>query len=158
MLPLVGLPRTANVKSKQTSDLVIENHKVLYKDGLFSWLSFVITWADWDVVIPQLLSQGFKFDAVRDQCIKDIKDPEKLTRILYYMDIRCLASLDDVKKFTATKHTAEIILLIESKLKSCRNWTEFHREFKRDGDFKEKLSEIFKRQLVLFKSDQTRYY
>ena len=65
-------------------------------------------------------------------------------------------NLHDLKRFTATKHATDIMLLIEAKLKSCRKWIEFHREFKRQSDFRERLREKFRENdLINFESDQT---
>ena len=135
MRKMEELPKTAEIKGGRLCRLYVENHRVTNDQILFEWLLGVMNSKQWKAVLAQLISQGFHIGAVIDECIKDIKDPNNLLDILFTMS-NYWTTPRLMKKSITLKHDKKILAEVEAKLKSCRDWKDFYREFKEDGDFR----------------------
>ena len=144
MREIEGLPRTAKIKGVIWRELHVENHKVVNNTTLFEWLLDVMNKKYWKAVLAQLISQGFKIGAVIEECMKDIKDPNNVKEILFTMNNE--RGLRVIEKCITLKHAEKIVAEIQEKLKSCTDWTDFYREFKMTGDFREDLDERIRRK------------
>ena len=146
MLPLVGLPKTADIEL-QGKNLQIRNHQVQGETCLLRLFICFLDWygprrnPSWKKIIPQFISQGFKFDAVREQCIKDLRDPKNLPKILFDLNSYAIKDMQVAEKFSGTIHAGRVATEIESRIKSWSDWMDIHREFASGEDLRKKLHE-----------------
>ena len=138
------LPKNANIDVViYHGKVIIRNHAVLPINGngsfFDSFIHILQTRNGWEVLLPQLLSQGFKIGAVIRQFIEDIKDRDKLATILETidrdMDYNTVQNMSIPKNYLAGGKLEKMDLEIEKRLGICRNWTDLHREFKPRSDF-----------------------
>ena len=134
MAKLITLPRTAHIIGGYCQDLKIENHMVTGDTGFISWLFEAINSYDWKTALPQMISQGFRFDAVMEQCIEDLKDIKKFEGFIYWFDYRTYDSSKRIK-FVAS-HAGEIIREeIIKKIKTCTGYKKLVKTMKRNNPF-----------------------
>ena len=146
MNKLVQLPKTAFITCPNWSDLKITNHQAT--SGNFTyWILGAQNYEYWEEVLPQLISQGFRYNAVVEQIIQDIKNPEKIGEILWYMGIK--KSPKKLVKFVSTKSGQETVSEMIKKIHLCKNWKQFHNTFKQESlfmqNFETKIKARFKK-------------
>ena len=127
MKPLVQLPKTARITFGGVVSLEINNHVVMYATGLFAWL---IHWIkirhEWDNMLPQMIQQGFKLDAVIEECLADVNNQPKFLWILYKLG-KSRHSYEKLKKIISTGQAKQVQREITARLKACQNWDQlFH--------------------------------
>ena len=131
MHPLNGLPKTARLtSSKLMDDLVIDNQKVLYVDGLFAWLTYATNW-DWndyeDNVLPQLVSQGFKVEAVKEQCMIELQETGRLVGVLYHLHDYEGGGEDEFEfKSDSDEQERPIVIQMIKKISMVKDWEELN--------------------------------
>ena len=129
MKPLVGLPRTAMIKGKWFK-IVVENHQVVNKCGLMAAMMDMIS-GDYhgQKRSLQMKSQGFKLDAVIEECIKNIRDPKIFSQILWringYKD-------NDV---ALIQNGMPIARYIENRVRATKNWRSLYSMMSRQSPF-----------------------
>ena len=104
-----GLPKTAYMFVGGIN-LKVENHRVQSEKCLLHWLIYIVNWPDnhkntsWEKIHSEMISQGLKFDAVREQCIEDLKDPKNLAKIFFVINFDHTISMHELVEFSKTKH------------------------------------------------------
>ena len=143
MNPLVQLPKTANILSEY-EELVIRDHTALNRNGFLTWVLEIMFNGEWGVVLPQLISQEFRFEAVREQCIKDLKDPKKHYGLFENFAKYGIPSLDCWKKLTKSTMVEKFFSEIIKKISDSKNWVEFHYIMNDESDYRTELSKKMK--------------
>ena len=146
MEPLIQLPKTAHITCGNCDDLIIEKHRIPGRTGLFFWLFISILNLEWGNILPQMISQGFRLDAVIQQCITDMKNPEKLRQVicLYYADSTEDENLETLCHSSRGKILAGEITKI---LYTFRKWSQLYDMMKFHGDHKIKIKILIQREL-----------
>ena len=148
MQPLVGLPKTARLEYLTHPDLVIVNHEVQNKEGLLDWLLNVITWEARDKILPQLISQGFKFSAFLETCDVELKDSNMKYEIFSYYSGLYDSTYIETKKELAENRQGKIIAhLIMKKIKGCSDWNQFYDTIKYDDTFSEDIRQKIEKEI-----------
>ena len=141
MRDLIGLPKKAHIKGHGWVDLFVENHEVYSYGGLFDWLLGVMFKKAWTDVFPELISQGFRFEAVMKECVKDLKNPTKFAEITdwYYPDPGDMTHR--LKKFYHTAEGNRVARDIANKLITCKNWDQLCDFMNLQSDFQKKMAD-----------------
>ena len=144
MNKIAGLPKTARVicVNNYVRDLKIKNHVVVNSFGLLNWLIQVIGQHHlWNDILPQLISQGFKVDAVIEQCIADMQNSDKFLWILYKFG-RHRHTSRKLDKLISTGQAKQVQREITARLKACQNWDQlFHALDRNDISVKKMFKE-----------------
>ena len=105
------------------------------KDGLPAWalsLSFIET--GWDEALPQMIQQGIKYAAFREQCILDLQDLKKFAEMVFWYQRRSYDK-DARIRFTATPAGKMIRVEITNMIKKCMDWNQFRSAMRTEGSF-----------------------
>ena len=138
MYKINGLPKNAFIKIKLGLSLRIKDQKIVGSDdGIMDWLIYQIKHESWHQALPQLISQGFKFDAVRERCIEELKDPRRLGMVFWLITDNPNYSKKDRKA---------IVQYITEKLNSYKNWKQFYYAFIRLYKFNSDMMREIKKQ------------
>ena len=138
MIPLIGLPKNVWVRTKWT-ELIINNHQVTEPDSLMRWVLCAIKYADWDYAVPQLINQGFGYHAFREQCIEDLRNPEKLLEI--FSVYPTYNHSEKLAGFVQTETAVKIAQSITRKIEKCGDWYQFVNTMRWTCDFHKKITE-----------------
>ena len=134
MHPLIQLPKTARL-SLPAYDLVVQDHKITsHKHGIFDVLLDAVRYDHWDDLLSQMISQGFKLEAVKDQCIKDLKNPQGLANAIgheFVYERSHTFARDLLKSQRGQIFAADIIKMI----RGCKNWKQFEKAISIKSDF-----------------------
>ena len=87
MEKLIGLPRNAVIKIDGRVDLIIKNGETEYKDSLLIWVAFIFINNQWNAVLPQLISQGFKIEGFVEECLTDLQYLSFFRPFLYWWGV-----------------------------------------------------------------------
>ena len=139
MNKIAGLPKTAHVVWDEYNDLRVENHKVVSKDPMLRWLIFVTMCKKWDQLLPQMISQGFRIEAVIEECIADMQNSEKFTRVLYWV-VDQHNSYKKRVKIASSGQAKPVQQEIIAKLKTCKRWDQLFNAVKTNGDLLKKMN------------------
>ena len=135
MQPLIGLPKTAEMKIRGVT-LKIQNHRVDKNQDFFGWLVWVIDGGYWNEAVTELVSNGFKFGGVMQQCITEMQENPRVFVRLMLHHYQTHNVNDDVRvKFSKSKHGKEVITEIINMIHTCNNWTDFGEKLKNNTDF-----------------------
>ena len=140
MNPLTGLPKTAHIDLGRSEmwDLYVKNHEVTNKHGFMYWLEGIFHYDKWNDILPQMISQGFTLDGVIETCEAELKDKEKLLRILkWYVGI----SVRREQEIINSQFGVEIASYIIKTLQKCKNWKQFDETMDKHSEFSNKLRE-----------------
>ena len=137
MKPLIRLPKTADIVCPELNNLIVRNHKVVRPEsGILWWLLDTVGYKHWNQVLPQMISQGFRFEAVIEECIEDLRDPEKLSVIIYWIN-------NDKNRYENQKYLSEntqtgekIAVRFAKKLHTYENWKKLNDAFTQTGQFR----------------------
>ena len=133
MYEIDGLPRTAHIELKNGGVLEIKDQQVVNVFGLFEWLLEGIKNKHWDEILKRMIQCGFRFEAVITQCIRELRDRKKLCVSLGSLNY--FGTPFEKKTWIPYKKEKAIVRHITEKLKSCKNWEQFHNEFAHSDKF-----------------------
>ena len=136
MNELVTLPKTARIVL-EWDVVIIKDHKVTNPEGLMPWILAAIKNDDWNSMLMQMISQGFIFDAVMEQGIKEMQDPVKFSHVLHYF---YNALSERHEKFAVSEKGVQISDTITKKFHIWKTWDQFYNEIKLDSDFSVKTT------------------
>ena len=140
MNPLIQLPKTACLEIGGYA-LRIENHKVTTDGyGLLLWIISVDRHYNWDEIIQQMISRGFKLGAVIEYCIAELQDTELFAWIMrmYLADPTQSSNRSNYAESKQGKTTAEKFI---NELKTCRNWDQFYKIIHYKSDFQKNIKQ-----------------
>ena len=142
MYKIRGLPKTATIRSKIYFRLLIENQKVQNKECLMDWLmrEILSVHLDWNYVLAQMIRQGFRIEAVVEECINDLKNPEKLKEIVKWIDF-CRKKDVDWSGVAPIQNGMPIETYITKKLLLCRDLNQFYNLLCKDSVFYKNIQE-----------------
>ena len=127
-------PKSARIKCYIWDDLIIENHQILNDDGLLDWMGAIFVCKEWNEIVPQLISRGFKFNAFVEWCIRELTDTKKFAVFMSYY-----VSSDDIRdrmyQFKDTQEGKATIKRIITLFFSCKNWNDLYETFHEFGVF-----------------------
>ena len=135
MNKIAGLPDTAQIEVNGCDDLIITNHRVTSPDCLFKWLLLVMVEKQWDCAVSQMISQGFKLDGIKEQCILDLQDEESFDDILVMYEGYILHALRRTTKKSPDIPRKIITGKIIKKIQKCKNWKQFHNNMRLESSF-----------------------
>ena len=138
MKPLVALPESAHIVCTGELVLKIKNNKVVSeKNNFIWWLMAILKFGHWDEALPQMISQGFRYDAFLERCVAEIRDLNKFASMIWwhYPSGIFFDNLDRHIKFVSSPAGLALAVQIISKINTCRNWQEFYILMKRDSPF-----------------------
>ena len=140
MRSLNGLPMTARIEIKGWRNLWVEDQRVCNYDGLLFWLIDTIGHNHWDVALSELISQGFRFEAVIEECIEDLRDPEKCKKIIWWINDN-RGMIDYSRYEFESRLTVKIVVkYLAEKLSGCKNWAQLYGIFSHKGRFRKNIS------------------
>ena len=139
MRELVGLPKNADIVCPELNNLIVRNHKVLNYDGLMAWLMGILKYGYWEVVLPQMIQQGFHFEAVIEYCIGELRDPSKISMSFF---VEFVANYVCERQMLAHNLTGKTIAgYAIGMIQNCKNWADFQKLMTRNGDFHKKMED-----------------
>ena len=129
MQKIAGLPKNVVILI-DASYLAIENYEVISTYGLFGWILEIIDNEHWIEGHNTMLQQGFKFDAVMEQCIYELENHNRIFGNLIAKHI--LPGSDRVIcwGFSDSEAGREATGWFLKKFRTCKNWDEFYNMLK----------------------------
>ena len=131
---LMGLPKKAHIISDQWFDLHVNDNLVSSHTYLMRWIIGVVKHGDWEVVLPQLISQGFKFEAVKEECILNLQDTKKCVGIFWSL-YKSHYNWSEITQFTSGSEAREISHLLIKKIETCKNWNQLKKMIRHGNIF-----------------------
>ena len=147
MRPLTQLPKSAYLESLGENDdgiwLKIENHRVVNTFSLMDYMLGAINHAGWNDLLPQLISQGFKLEAVVEYFVEQLMDDQNfITSLLWYHGTNYLDY--DMRKVASSPAGKRIKVEITEKLHTCKTWDDLYNVMKIWGTFPKKVNRKIK--------------
>ena len=134
MYKIKGLPKTALIEMKWCN-MRIKDQQVVEHGGMMSWIMGTIILDSWQKALTQMIQQGFKIGAVIDECISDLRKPERIKTILCWYYVEDM-ELEKLSSSTAGLSIGEEII---KKLETCKTWNQFYIEMRMDSVFQKKM-------------------
>ena len=152
MNPLVALPRNAQI----TIDGLVVNIKnckavpdTNAQHTFFNILLYAKYHGRWNDVLSQMTSQGFRVEAVADECIAAIKNHKEFTWLLYWFGGSDFAHAQRMI-FASTGHAKQIQREIIIKLESCRRWRDLYDMVNEKSEFRKKILKKMQEEMIQY--------
>ena len=134
MRPLIQLPRNAHITCERHIDLIITNHETVNYHCLLDWLFIATKMRDWKNILSQLISQGFKLDAVIGRCTEELLEAKKIDHFFLRL-CKNDSTLNEIEELLSGDAVIPITREFEKKLKTCNSWGAFYNIMQPDRFF-----------------------
>ena len=150
MNPIVGLPKSAEIHvlcDGSDHTLEIKNHLVIQpRPGIFSWLINVTAYLSVKELIDKMQSNGFRFDAVIEQCVQELKIDSSLIQWIIGRYFNW-GYEHHIEKYAKSKKGRIITGEAIRRITACKNWYEFYNIMQRNSQLEtgmlKKTEEVF---------------
>ena len=123
MRKISGLPEKAWIHVGGMG-LEVKKQKVMVGNGLLFWIAYMVNIGVYSDVVTEFIQQGFKFEAVREECIRDTRNPKKFGAVIWKMDWWKIDNFKLCRKFSASPGGIKTAKKMEQFLEKCGNWDE----------------------------------
>ena len=147
MNKLFGLPKSAILKITVFPVLEIKNHEILPGPSLLYLLHWIINEHDWTNMLGQLTSQGFRFEAVIEQCASELESKpltkQLITSVFHEIDFK----LDCHANFMRTANGKQLLREYIIMIRKCSDWDEFYINMKPQSTFNKLMKRRIRKEM-----------
>ena len=133
MIDLVGLPKNGHIRL-EWGNLIVKNHRVVNPNSILEWIMIANSHGMWEFIIPRMLQQGFRFEAVREKCIADLRDLFKSSRVFYWYDDGP-RDCEERERFLKTVEGKKLRGEFSKKIGTCENWEQLENLLRHGQEF-----------------------
>ena len=153
MNKIFGLPKNAIVAGIGLGLMLeIKNNRIQGEHSFTEWLMQVFWQEAWEIALPLMKQQGFKFKGVIEECISDIKDPEKFPGIFYWFEGYEDVNEDYLGKIIKSEIGKQIKDKTIEKLSDCTNWDDLA-VLQKNSDFMKSNNKKIKAEMVRMRNN-----